>query len=258
MASLSWGRTTVLMLLAPGFLLIGSMLLINPACAQEIDEIAPGIAVESYFDVASSTTPSQSGYGGPGHSGGAGDSLLRLVNVGNYESHTTTPGSVCANLYVFDDDQELQECCSCPVSADGEMTFSTINDLVSNPAFSSPLSVGVIKIVGSSGFAPFNCSSGGDGQDGTAGNLAVTGGGICIVSSGRFANGLKAWLNHAETMASNNPDFQPPFGFVTSTAVEQFGPAPLDPFEICNLSQQCSSLELHASARGICKCGVGQ
>jgi hypothetical protein len=44
-------------------------------------------------------------------------------------------GALCANIYVFDDDQELQACCSCFVSADGVRTISTIADLISNPAF---------------------------------------------------------------------------------------------------------------------------
>src|SRR5208283_5752127 len=83
----------------------------------------------------------------PGSSGGTGDALLRIVNAGN-----TVVGDVCANIYVYNDVQEQQECCSCPLTANSLLTFSVINNLTSNPFNpKESLSAGVIKIVGSSG-----------------------------------------------------------------------------------------------------------
>src|SRR5580704_14095847 len=55
-----------------------------------------------------------------GAPGGAGDNIIRLVNpngaanpllVGNNEQ------DVCAMIYVFDDDEEMGECCGCPLSS---------------------------------------------------------------------------------------------------------------------------------------------
>jgi len=204
----------------------------------------------SYFDVSSSFTKSQQGYGGPGHSGGSGDALVHIVDFGNYE--VDPRGDVCANIYVFDDDQEMQECCSCPVSADGLRTISVINDLTSNPQFSSPLGVGVIKIVATSIATNDStlCTSGGNGAPGTAGTLNAF-----------AASGLRAWINHSDSIASNNPHFDPPYGFVTSTSVTDFARATLDSGEIRNpiggLTTTCLNIELHASGRGICSCGVG-
>jgi len=131
-----------------------------PIGPSQIDRLGRGLALETYYDTASSAQVSAGGYGGPGHSGGAGDELVRLLNVGDFltaivatpataaaDSALTgfviEPGALCANIYVFDDDQELQECCSCPVTADGVRTLSTINDLTSNPAFhNAKMSVG--------------------------------------------------------------------------------------------------------------------
>ena len=213
------------------------------AAGHSIVNLAIGSYSVTYFDVSSSFAKSQQGYGGPGHSGGDGDSLVRVVDVGNYEA-SPTDGDLCINFYVFDDDQEMQECCSCPTTADEVDTFSTINELTSNPQFSSPLGVGVIKMVGSSGNDALKCTSGGNGTLGTAGTLVVS----------DLADGLTGWSSHTETMASNNPHFDPPYGFVTSTSVAHFAQSPLDNTELSNLTSVCQTIELHASGRGICSC----
>jgi len=225
----------------------------RPALAQSIHgiiDLLPGSYHATYFDVSSSFTKSQQGYGGPGHSGGDGDALVHIVDVGNWENDPLD-GDLCANIYVFDDDQEMQECCSCPLTADSVKTISVINDLTSNPQFSSPLGVGVIKIVTSTTFAPVGCTSGGNGEPGTAGRLRVE----------DLTNGLTAWINHTESMASNSPSFTPPFGFVTSTSVAHFATAALDSGELlgvtAGLVPVCNNIELHASGRGICACGIG-
>ena len=123
-----------------------------------------------------------------------------------------------------------------------------INDLTSNPQFASPLGVGVIAIITTDiGAAPLDCTSGGDGVPGTAGS----------VSGAAPSYGLTASASHAESMASNNPNFTPPFGFVTSTSVEHFHDSLLDDVECPELASLCLNIELHASGRGICQCGIG-
>src|ERR1035437_6776824 len=104
----------------------------------------------SYYDVATAFLPSSGGYGGSAHSGGTGDALLRIVDAGNWIYGLVGTGDLCANIYVFNDQQEMQECCSCPLTANSLTTFSVINDLTSHPANpTESLSAGVIKIVGS-------------------------------------------------------------------------------------------------------------
>jgi len=232
-----------------------------PAAPAVLDPACYDAYKVSYFDVATAFAPSAGGYGGAGNSGGTGDALLRIVDAGNFEVPTlsvvttdklATPdanflGGVCANIYVYNDVQEQMECCSCPLTANSLLTFSVINNLTSNPFNpKESLSAGVIKIVGSS-------TSTGCSNSATATTAA---------GPYRIAGGLHEWINHTESMASNQASFKPtPFGFITSTSVEEFTNAVLDVGERANLQGGCAAINaanLHASeAIGICSCGKG-
>jgi hypothetical protein len=225
-----------------------------PACdigAYELQAPPPptpvAATIESYFDVATAFTPSGGGYGGQGNSGGSGDAVLRVVDAGNWEADSAH-GRVCANIYVFNDVQEEQECCACPLTADSLMTFSVINNLTSNPLNQQEsLSAGVIKIVGTNLVATASCAN--------------TPGAVTAAFSNPLAAGLHAWISRTETMASNQPGFKPPFGFVTSTSVEGLAPADLDSGELVNLRAECAAINAadHTGSQsiGICKCGLG-
>src|ERR1019366_10058199 len=174
----------------------------------------------SYYDVATAFLPSSGGYGGSAHSGGTGDALLRIVDAGNWIGGT---GDLCANIYVFNDQQEMQECCSCQLTANSLTTLSVINELTSNPANpSESLSAGVIKILGSNSSA--GCSD-------TPG--AVTAG---TLTAANLAGGLHAWINHTEMMASNQP---PNFPVTTSTTAEEFANSDLTAKELAYLVGDC-------------------
>ena len=58
---------------------------------------------------------------------GVADATVRLTNPG------VTGGNVCAEIYVFDQDQQLSECCGCLVSPDGLQTLSVNTNLTANP-----------------------------------------------------------------------------------------------------------------------------
>ena len=144
-------------------------------------------------------------------------------------------------IYLFDDIQELEACCSCFVSADGVRTISTINDLVSHAAFvGAKTSVGAIKVVGSErgcGIIPGRFFS------------------AAFLGPNNLAEGLGASLGHTETIASNLP---PSFGFVTSTSVDEFANAPIDNAEVSSLTFFCTALFFGGSGAGICTCGSGE
>lgn len=69
------------------------------------------------------------------------DGSIQVINPGS------TGGTLCADIYVFDQFEEMQECCNCQASINGLFTDSTF-DLTNNPSFQGKFaSTGVIKIV---------------------------------------------------------------------------------------------------------------
>jgi hypothetical protein len=123
-----------------------------------------------------------------------------------------------------------------------------ISDLTSNPLNpKESLSAGVIKIVGSTPTGRFCINTPG----------AVTAATFGTSVSG----GLHAWINHTETMASNQAGFTPPFGFVTSTSVVSLDPAILSAGELAKLQLGCTFINETdrggSEAIGICRCGRG-
>jgi hypothetical protein len=79
---------------------------------------------------------------------GAPDSTVRIVNDGD------TGGTLWASFYVFDDSQELQECCSCAVSADGLLSESVNKELLANTLTGKVNHAGVIAVISSSTKGP--------------------------------------------------------------------------------------------------------
>ena len=74
---------------------------------------------------------------------GVPDQTVRVVNDGD------TGANLWASFYVFDDSQEMQECCSCAVSADGLTSESVKNNLAGNPLTGQLKTRGVIKVISS-------------------------------------------------------------------------------------------------------------
>src|SRR5271166_3109069 len=61
-----------------------------------------------------------------------GDNILRLINpngAANANLAGAEPQTVCAMIYVFDDDEEMGECCGCPLSSTRLATFSVEKNL---------------------------------------------------------------------------------------------------------------------------------
>jgi len=79
---------------------------------------------------------------------GAPDSTVRIINDGD------TGGNLWASIYVFDDSQELQECCSCEVTPDGLLSESVNANLTANALTGKKPTRGVIKVISSSSSDP--------------------------------------------------------------------------------------------------------
>jgi len=84
--------------------------------------------------------------------GSAPDQIVRIINSGQGGTPLTAPtGNICANFYVFDNNQEMIECCSC-VLTPNELASASVQTQLTSGVASIPLtgitpSAGVIKIV---------------------------------------------------------------------------------------------------------------
>lgn len=149
---------------------------------------------------------------------GAPDGTLRLDNPG------TAGGSVCANVYVFDPQQEMTECCSCLITPDGLRTLSVNTDLTGNPLTGKALTTGVIKLVS---------------------NVVPAGGCPAYPTTlNSIQGGVRAWVTHIQ-----NSNFSE-----TETASQD---ATLVAAEVNRLNSQCNAIKLDGSGSGQCTCGTG-
>jgi len=201
----------------------------------------------TYFDVATAVNPSRAGYGGTGISGGTGDNTVRLINT------TAANGTLCAMIYVFDDFEEMQTCCGCPVTPDGLRTLSTVNDLTFDFGVNKAnLNAGVIEIISALQNFPSNRIQ----PPGTYGfcsptALASNAGGTPIVPT----TGLRAWITHDEILEPGNIVG----GHVRQGAsVDEFADSPLDATHLSSLQSKCNFLISNGSGSGVCTCGAGE
>jgi hypothetical protein len=150
---------------------------------------------------------------------GAPDATVRVTNPG------TSNGNLCAMVYVFDNDQQEDECCGCITTPDGLRTFSVTKDLTSNPLIGVVVKTGDIKIVS----AAVNNSP----CDPTT-NVTPT-------------PSLRAWATHIQNkVGSAFP--------ITET---EFSDATLSAGELANLQADCFFINRLGSGHGICSCGTG-
>jgi hypothetical protein len=150
---------------------------------------------------------------------GAQDATLRLDNDGAHAA-----SNLCADIFIFDSDEEMSECCACLETPDGLRTLSVNADLTANPLTGEVLNTGVIKIV------PVAPSAG-----------------TCpdpyYISAAAGAE-IQSWTTHIQ-----NTTFA-----VTETASQV---SVLSSVEETNLARQCGAIERVGSGRGICSCGSG-
>jgi hypothetical protein len=151
------------------------------------------------------------------------DSTTRIVNPGTQGTPIAPQhGTICADIYVFDSTQEMLECCSCPITANGILELSLLNDLMQNPltGFPAPNS-GVIKIV----------------SDNRAN---------CNETSPAPTPELLSWQTHVQ---------QPVTGTFVTTE-DQFQRAFLTQDELAFLGQACAFVQYLGSGKGVCQCGA--
>ena len=150
---------------------------------------------------------------------GAPDATVRIDNTG------LAGGNLCAMIYVFDNDQQLTECCGCLTTPDGLATLSVKKDLTSNPLTGVVSNNGVIEVVASE-LNGYPC-------DPTYDVLPTP--------------NLRVWGTHVQNkVGSAYP--------VTET---EFSDSFLSGVELYNLQTDCSFVHLLGSGHGQCTCGTG-
>jgi hypothetical protein len=158
---------------------------------------------------------------------GVYDQIIRIVNVGTLGTPLSSPvGDICANIYVFDPDQELIACCAerlTPNEADSALVGA---DLTYNTLTTFIPPTGVVKIV----LTPPPTG----GCDATA---PLTG-----ADAGLGA----VWGTHLQTTGG--------LTFLTETEKRH---QTLGAGEAAFLPQACSFAHYLGSGRGVCKSTVG-
>jgi hypothetical protein len=113
----------------------------------------------------------------------APDATVRLINDGD------TGGDLWASFYVFDDSEELTQCCSCRVTPDGLLSESVRKQLTAFPINGPVKTRGVIKVISSSTESDVNT--------GFAANTPTP--------------GLRGWATHIQSIANATPFGPPPY-----------------------------------------------
>jgi len=133
----------------------------------------------------------------PGPVPGAADQVLRIINVGEGGTPLTSPvGDICANIYVFNNDQELIACCAQRITPNELDSASVGSQLTNNPVTSVVPTAGVIKVVttlaGTGTCSPTSFSGAADATQavvfGT--HLQVTGGATFVTETEKLSSPL--------------------------------------------------------------------
>lgn len=167
--------------------------------------VMPLIAV-NYFDRASAEKAGT-------------DGTIRITNPG------LTPGNLCTMVYVFDQNQAMNECCGCLVSDSGLRSFSLLLDLTANPLTGKKPPTGVIKVLPSDPAQNPQCDPG-----------SLTPTGVVL-----------GWGSNVQVLPDGT--FQ-----ATETKFEM---SPLSDGDASTLVGECNFLKQQGSGAGICSCGTG-
>jgi hypothetical protein len=149
----------------------------------------------------------------------AQDDTIHAVNPEDY--------NICAQYYVFDNLQEMQECCSCLITHDGFEVVSVKRNLTANPSHGSSLTKGVIEIITA---LPNNL-----------GRCAVTQADN-VSFEANIAPTIRAWITH-NVLQQPAPNF----------SEEEFEDVGLSETKEDELEVACAALT--SSGFGTCTCG---
>ncbi|MGA9529936.1 MAG: Ig-like domain-containing protein [Terriglobales bacterium] len=152
------------------------------------------------------------------------DGTVYLTNPG-VTAGSSAAGKLCAMIYVFDQNQEMNECCGCSVSDSGFRALSLLHDLTSDPLTGIPPAAGAILMVPSNIQQNPQCSA-----------------------SSLSPNGvILGWETNVQGVPSGSPQ-------ITETS---FSSASLSSATAANLAAMCGFIQSQGGGQGICTCGKG-
>jgi hypothetical protein len=165
---------------------------------------------------------------------GAPDATLRYTE--HYGGLLASGVKLCANIYVFDAQQEPLECCSCLITPNGLVTTSVKTNLTSNSLTGGPIPDGVVQIVSSLGPPAGVC-------DPTFG--ASASGTVITLGSGPFPE-VDSWLTHIQNKVGTS------FPITETEGVEEL----LTASEFDDLAIDCAFVQEFGTGQGVCSCGT--
>ena len=150
---------------------------------------------------------------------GAPAAKLRLSNDGDAGGKT-----LCAMIYVYAANQQIEECCGCPVTKNGLVEENVQTNLLGNPLAAKPPNQGVIQII------------------------ATTDPGVCdpTASTATLAHGLTTWTTHIEDEV----------GTTFPITVTQNSGGALSTKEITALQTDCRFATSLGTGFGVCTCNA--
>jgi hypothetical protein len=78
---------------------------------------------------------------------GRGNQSIGFINVGVNGTPLTSPvGDICANVYVFDNSQEMAACCACRITPNEFAAANVLKELTNNTVTGVIPAFGVIKV----------------------------------------------------------------------------------------------------------------
>jgi hypothetical protein len=160
------------------------------------------------------------GYYSGANTEGNPDTTVRVINDGS-----AGEADLCAAFYVFDNSQELQACCSCPVTADGIISESVNRNLLGNVLTSNINKAGVIKVLSTA------TAKGGPTECSASAQFA-----------GAVTPGIRGWITHVQ--AARTPQ-------ITESSLKDSNYTTL---ETGDLETECQFLIRLGSGHGVCSC----
>ena len=187
---------------------------------------------------------------------GDGDNILRLVNpngAANGNLAGAKAQTVCAMIYVFDDDEEMGECCGCPLSSAQLTTFSVEGNLTSDWAVRGGPEAGdhgngAIAIVAATQNAPVSCLGHNRSCNGGCDPTNVPGYSVTSV------NNLLGSITHNQMVQAGPIGNPSQVAAITEIGLSDDGGG--DPSNLIYLQSQCGALIGNGSFGGLCTCPV--